>query len=48
MVRVALFDGDAVAEAYGVLRSHRIAWGRPETFEFASHQILVKRPTGHL
>ena len=46
VVGVALFDGDAVAEAYGVLRSHRIAWRQPDTFEFASHQILIKRPKG--
>lgn len=46
IIGLALFDGDAVAEAYGVIRSSRIAWRQPETFEFASHQILVKRPTG--
>ena len=46
VVGVALFDSDAVAEAYGVLRSHRIARRQPETFEFASHQMLIKRPTG--
>lgn len=43
---VALFDSFAVAEAYGVLRSSRIAWRQPDTFEFASHQILIKRPKG--
>ncbi|WP_426051975.1 hypothetical protein [Brevundimonas sp. SL161] len=46
VVGVALFDSDAVAEAYGVLRNHRIAARRPDTFDFASHQILVRRPTG--
>ena len=46
VVGVALFDSDAVAEAYGVLRSSRIGWRQPEMFEFASHQILIKRPTG--
>ncbi|WP_426038414.1 hypothetical protein [Brevundimonas sp. DC300-4] len=46
VIGLALFDADAVAEAYGVLRSHRITWHRPQKLEFASHQILVKRPTG--
>ncbi|MBJ7484200.1 hypothetical protein [Brevundimonas sp.] len=45
VIGLALFNADAVAEAYGVLRSHCITWQRPQKFEFASHQILVKRPT---
>lgn len=46
IVGMALFGSEAVAEAYGILRSSRIAWRPPEIFDFASHQILVKRPTG--
>ncbi len=46
VVGLGLFDGDAMTEGYGVLRSSRTAWRRPEKFEFPSHQILIKRPTG--
>lgn len=45
VVAVGLFAQDDRLEAYGVLRSAQIVWRRPTRFEFASHQILVKRPT---
>lgn len=44
VVGVGLFTDEDVLEAYGVLRSSRISWRQPDRFEFASHQILVKRP----
>ena len=43
---VGLYDSDGNAEGYGVLRSSRIARRRPDKFEFAACQILIKRPTG--
>ena len=46
VVGLGLYDLHGVLEGYGVLRSSRIAWRRPERFEFASHQILIKRPNG--
>lgn len=44
VVGVGLFDHDGRLEGYGVLRSSRIVWRPPNRFEFASHQILIKRP----
>ncbi len=46
VVGLGLYDQHGVLEGYGVLRSSRIAWRRPERFEFPSHQILIKRPNG--
>lgn len=46
VVGVGLYDESGVAEGYGVLRSSRVAWHPPEKFQFASHQILIRRPIG--
>lgn len=44
IVGVGLFDAEGVLEAYGVLRSARISWRPASRLEFASHQIMIKRP----
>lgn len=43
IVGLGLYDPRGVLEGYGVLRSPRIAWRRPEQFEFRSHHIVIKR-----
>lgn len=44
VVGTALYDGEGRLESYGVLRSSRISDRPATTFEFASHQILIKKP----
>lgn len=44
VVGLGLYGPDERLEGYGVFRSSRIAWAKPETFDFPSHRILIKRP----
>lgn len=46
VVGLGLYAPDGTLEGYGVFRSSRVAWARPETFGFPSHRILIKRPGG--
>lgn len=45
IVGLGLYEPRGVLEGYGVLRSSRISWRRPEQFDFPPHRILIKRPT---
>lgn len=45
VVGLGLYDPDGALEGYGVFRSVRVGWRRPEQFEFPSHRILIRRPT---
>lgn len=44
IVGAGLFDNEETLQAYGVLRSARISCLPPSRLEFASHQILIRRP----
>nr|WP_314188142.1 hypothetical protein [uncultured Brevundimonas sp.] len=44
VVGTALYDCEGALEGYGVLRSSRVSDRGATTFEFASHQILIKKP----
>lgn len=44
IVGTGLFDESGNLEAYGVLRSSRISCRPASRLEFASHQIMIKRP----
>ena len=46
VVGVGLYDLEGALESYGVLRSSRVSNRPATTFEFASHQILIKKPRG--
>jgi hypothetical protein len=39
-----LYDSEGALESYGVLRSSRISNRPATTVEFASYQILIKKP----
>ncbi len=44
VVGVGLYDDQGTLESYGVLRSSRVSDQPTTTVEFASHQILIKKP----
>lgn len=44
VVGTALYDYQGELESYGVLRSSRVSDRPATTVEFASHQILIKKP----
>lgn len=44
VVGTGLYNSKGGLESYGVLRSSRISNRPATTFEFASHQILIKKP----
>lgn len=44
VVGIGLYDCEGALEGYGVLRSSRVSDRPATTFEFASHQILIKKP----